>query len=604
MKRTPPRLILTFVALTMLLSAVSAQSAQVNISPESLPEKVEIGQELIIRFNLSLPGGAELSTEGLNLTAETPGGEAFFSTPYPAKVITSNTGSAVVEWAAPLPDDLKPAEHQLKITLDAKDTAGQPLTGSWTGTLNVDFGDEWSANRISNFIEQRGMFLFLLLLFGFGLLMSLSPCIYPMIPITLAVIGTQSKEKGILHGLIMSLTYVIGMALVYAIIGYLSATAASGIIAFMQSPVVMIPIAILLIILSFSMFGAYELQAPQFLRDKLGGPDGDNRSGLLGVFLMGMIAGLIASPCVGPFLGGLLLMLATTGDGLLAFISLFTFGMGMGVLLIGVGTFPALLGSMPQAGGWMESLNRGMGLLLVGMALYFLRPGSVIPAHYFYPLLGAILVVVGVFLGTFDALAAGATWWDRTRKALGILAVVSGLIFFVGSSLQYGFLHQAWKSVLAQNTPGMQLSAAHSTPTGGSAIVTETPAPLPAKVQWEKIHTGENVQAFLDQKRADAKAAGQPIIIDFWATWCVYCKKLDKAVWNQPAVVEESLRFVTIKVDATKADDDEMTAIKEYFKVPGLPRVIFIDSRGEVLHGRTSAFKPADEMLAIMKGIR
>ncbi len=118
------------------------------------------------------------------------------------------------------------------------------------------------------------------------------------------------------------------------------------------------------------------------------------------------------------------------------------------------------------------------------------------------------------------------------------------------------------------------------------------------------IHTGENVQAFLDAKRAEAKAAGKPVMIDFWATWCVYCKKLDKLVWNVPAVVAESQRFVTIKIDATAPDDDEMTAIKEEFQVPGLPRVIFIDSRGEVLLGRSVGFKPADEMLEIMKSIR
>ncbi len=605
-KRTPPmnkvftRNLLFALPLLLVLSSSLAVAAEVSLVPSPPTEQAEIGKNLVYRFQISLPAGSQLAQEGLNLTAETPDSDPFFSEPYPAKIISTEAGSALVEWAAPLPDDLKPADHQIKFSFSGKDKSGQAVNGQWSGNLKVDFGEGWSANKISNFIEERGMFLFLLLLFGFGLLMSLSPCIYPMIPITLAVIGTQSKEKGILHGLTMSLTYVIGMALVYAIIGYLSATVASGITAFMQSPVVMIPIALLLLVLSFSMFGAYELQAPQFMRDKLGGAGG-NRSGLLGVFIMGMVAGLIASPCVGPFLGGLLLMLSTTGDGLLAFISLFTFGMGMGVLLIFVGTFPALLGSMPQAGGWMESLNKGMGLLLVSMALYFVRPGSVIPAQYFYPLLGAVTVLVGVFMGAFDPTGSESSWWDRTRKALGIMALVMGLIFLVGSSLQYGFLGQAWKSILPEPAVTTVVQNADSSEVHAEK---DTPAPLPAKVPWQKVHTGENVQAFLDAKRAEAITSGKPIMIDFWAQWCVYCKKLDKAVWNQPEVVKESLRFVTIKVDATKADDDEMTAIKNEFKVPGLPRVIFIDSRGEIQHGSSSAFKPAAEMLEVMKSIR
>ncbi len=594
-----------FLALVAFLvgEAVPAQGMEVTLTPESHPEPYEIGKELVLRFTVSLPEGSRLAAQGLDLAVEPEDGPIFFSKPYPPKIISEQASSAVIEWAAPLPDDLKPAEHSLRVSLTAKDISGQPLTGSWKGSLQVDFGKEWSANKISNFIEERGMFLFLLLLFGFGLLMSLSPCIYPMIPITLAVIGTQSKEKGILHGLTMSLTYVIGMALVYAIIGYLSATVASGITAFMQSPVVMVPIALLLIGLSFSMFGAYELQAPQVLRDKMGGPGGSNRSGLFGVFIMGMVAGLIASPCVGPFLGGLLLMLATTGDGLLAFISLFTFGMGMGVLLIGVGTFPALLGSMPSAGGWMETLNKSMGLLLVGMALYFLRPESVIPAPYFYPLLGGVMVLVGCFVGAFDPLGSESSWWDRTRKALGILALIMGLVFFVGSNLQYGFLGKAWQSILPEG--GIATAPAASLLTQVVASSPEEIAtPLPKKVPFEIIHTGENVKAFLDQKRAEAKAAGKPIMIDFWATWCPYCKKLDKVVWNQPEVVKESLRFINIKVDATAPDDPEMEAIKADLQVPGLPRIIFIDSRGDILHGRSSAFKQAAEMLEVMKSIR
>lgn len=577
-----------------------------DIEPLEHPEKVEIGKELILRFDLSWDSPQAMDTGSLKIGATTPDGAPFFSTPYPPKVDGNNHGKATVEWAAPLPEDLTPGMRQIELKFNFLDAAGNAQKVAWNGELNVDFGDKWSANKIQNFIDTRGRVFFLLLIFGFGLLMSLSPCIYPMIPITLAVIGAQNKDKGVMNGLLTSFTYAVGMALVYAIIGFLIASGASGLTATMQSPIVMIPVAALLLVLSLSMFGAYELQMPQGLRDKFGGSGGGNNSGLLGAFAMGMVAGLIASPCVGPFLSGLLIFFATTGDGFLAFISLFIFGMGMSVLLIAVGTFPALLGNLPQAGGWMETLNRGMGLLLVGMAFYFLRPGSVIPAKFFYPLVGLVMTIVSCFMGAFDSQAPGTGWWDRTRKGLGLVVFVLGLVFLIGSNLQHGFLGNAWRTVMADAMPqpvaagGPALNVGVALPAASAAA----PVEIPAKVPWEIVHTGENVKDFIEAKRAAAKAAGKPVMIDFWATWCVYCKKLDKAVWNQPEVVEESLRFVTLKVDATKADDADMTAVKEEFRVPGLPQVIFIDSRGEILHGRTSGFKPAADMLETMKSIR
>jgi thiol:disulfide interchange protein DsbD len=318
---------------------------------------------------------------------------------------------------------------------------------------------------------------------------------------------------------------------------------------------------------------------------------------------MGLVAGLVASPCVGPFLAALLVWVATTGDWVLGFFSLFTFGMGMGLLLIGVGTFPALMGTMPQSGGWMDTVKKGMGLLLVAMAFYFVRPGSVLPENIFYPLVGVTTILTAVFMGAFDSLAPEAGWWPRSLKGLGLVVFVAGLYFLGGSFLQHGFMMPsplAGAGAPAEVIPVSRSAAiAETAPTETAAT-----APLPEKVQWTKIHTGENVQAFLDGVRAEAKAAGQPVMIDFWAQWCIYCKKLDKLVWNVPAVVAESQRFRTIKVDATAPDDAEMTVIKEAFQVPGLPRVIFIDSRGEVLHGRSVGFLSDADMLKLMQSIR
>jgi thiol:disulfide interchange protein DsbD len=594
-----------------LVIAGSAWAAPVLVQVVPRSDLAEIGKELVLDIVVTPAEGESILAEGLKVGVET-GGKDILDTPYPLVIVSqvgkdrtgAFEGPVRLEWAAPVPPETTPGPFELEVTVTAATTGGSTEEAVWTRSFAAGFGEDWSADKISDFITRRGLPLFLAVVFGFGILMSLSPCIYPMIPITLAVIGAQSQERGALHGLVMSVTYVVGMAFVYAILGALSATVFSGITAFMQSPAVVVPLALLLVALAFSMFGAFELQAPAFLRDRLQGPGGSNRGGLVGVFAMGMVAGLVASPCVGPFLAALLVWVATTGNWVLGFLSLFTFGIGMGLLLIGVGTFPALLGSMPQSGGWMDTVKKGMGLLLVAMAFYFVRPEAVLPPQVFYPLVGIASILTAVYMGAFDSMAPEAGWWPRASKGLGLAVFTAGLFLLLGSFLLHGFLIPSPLAVLTPTEAPAALPAAGPGPAAGSLAATTATLPLPAKVPWTVVHTGENVRAFLDDARAEAKAAGQPVMIDFWAQWCVYCKKLDKLVWNQPEVVAESLRFTTIKIDATEPDDEEMAAIKEEFEVPGLPRVIFIDSRGEVLLGRSVGFEPAEKMLEIMQGIR
>jgi len=586
------RLTATSLLLVIWALVAPASPAAAALEVEVVtPATVVIGTDLVLEIIVTTDS-PPLAADALRVEAS---GTDLAVEAYPVKVLSADAAAGTVrlEWAAPVPAATTPGDKSLSLVV-----TGAGGSATWQGTIAVDYGDDWSDDRISNLIESRGLAVFLLLVFGFGILMSLSPCIYPMIPITLAVIGGQSQEKGIARGLVMSVTYVLGMALVYALIGLVVATVFSGLTAFMQSPVVVGPIALLLVVLAFGMFGAFELQAPQFLRDKLQGPGGSNRSGLIGVFFMGMVAGLVASPCVGPFLNALLLVIATTGDWLLGFVSLFVFGLGMGLLLIGVGTFPALLGSLPQAGGWMDTVKKGMGLLLVAMAFWFVRPSIFLPEAVFYPLVGTAAILVAVFMGAFDPLVANGQWWDRTRKGLGIIVLVAGLYLLGGSFLSYGLL---MPSPLAAHVSESVTATGNAGTPQPVAVTTST---LPAKVQWQKVATGHEVTAFLAARQAEAKSAGKPMMIDFWAAWCVYCKKLDKAVWNVPEVVAESQRFVTVKIDATAPDDQEMANIKEQWSVAGLPRVVFIDSRGEFLPGRSTGFVPAPKMLEIMQGIR
>jgi thioredoxin:protein disulfide reductase len=608
-----------FVSVFTLLTS-SAWATEVGLQVSQRDEVAKIGKNLFLDIVIELPAGTTLAQEGLSIVATTSDGEPLLEKAYNLEISTpaeQHQNGARLGFVAPINSKVLPATRAVTLTLSGVTGDGSPATGQWTGDVVVDFGDDWDSDRVTAFFDSKGLPLFLLAVFGFGLLMSLSPCIYPMIPITLAVIGAQSQDKGALHGLKMSVTYVVGMAFVYAILGVLSATVFSGITAFMQSPTVLIPIAVLLVGLSFSMFGAYELQAPQFMRDKLQGP-GTGGTGMVGVFMMGLVAGLVASPCVGPFLGGLLLWVATTGNWVLGFFSLFIFGLGMGMILIGVGTFPALISSMPQSGGWMDDIKKSMGLLLVAMAFYFVRPGSVLPEGIFYSLVGITCIITAIFFGAFDSMTSGAHWYERTRKGLGLVVFIVGLYFLGGTLLTHGFMMPSplaadreiavqVQQVAVPETQGLTKSTktVSTTTTDSPGTDALLPVEVPHKVQWEIVKSGTNVGAFLEGKRAEAMASGKPIMIDFWAEWCVYCKKLDKKVWNQPEVVKESARFVTLKIDATITDDADMAAVKEMFQVTGLPTVAFIDSRGQILQGqKIGGFKDHESMLKIMQDIR
>ena len=567
------------LCLVLLLAALTgiATAQDIKVTPQD--ETVIIGKDLTL--TIDLPAAAGIDPAKVKVTVSAEGETPLLDEPYPLK----STGTAgQFTWSGPTLPEAYPGEYQ--VTVKVSSPAGDH---DWTGPVTMSFGKDWTAQRITYFIANRGLFLFLGMVFLGGILMSATPCIYPMIPITLAVIGAQTQEKGVAKGFILALTYGLGLALVYGIIGLVSATIFSGITAFLQSPVVLVPIAVLMVAMAFAMFGAFELEAPAFLRNKLQGSGGGS-AGIVGAFVAGMVAGLVASPCVGPFLAALLVWVGTTGSVMLGFWSLFIFGLGLSTLLVAVGTFPSLMSSMPQSGGWMETVKRGMGLLLLYMAFFFVRPGLVLPEKIFWPLLGGTTVLVSVFLGTFDTINAETHWWDRIRKGLGILTLLLG-IGLIGKSV----LPNIMPAPVAAPQPAMIMAS------GNGAVAA---APLPAKVQWEVIHTGEGVQAFIDSKVELAKSTGKPVILDFWATWCAYCKKLDKKVWVKPDVVQESLRYITIKVDATKADDADMAAVKELFKVPGLPTIAFIDSSGRILHGKTlSGWHEADEILEIMKSV-
>ncbi len=413
-------------------------------------------------------------------------------------------------------------------------------------------------------IRTKGLFLTYLAVFFSGILLSFTPCVFPMIPITLSVIGARG-EKSPLRGFTLSLMYVFGMALTYAVLGLVAASTGGLFGSLFQSPVFILSIVTIFVVLAFGMFGAYELQVPSSIATRLQGVGGGG--GWISIFLMGIVAGLIASPCVGPVLVGLLVYIAQTGSKMLGFTLLFTLAMGIGVIFLVIGTFSGLLTTMPGAGTWMEEVKKFFGWLLIGVALYFAKP--LLPGPVFLPALGLLLLLAAAAtFGMFDPLPQEARTSHRLRKALATLIGSAGAILFLGNVL----------------LPYLPLP-----------VATTLSGPASPQIEWVRDHHAGLARAETEEL---------PVMIDFTADWCAACKELEHLTYTDPEVVEESRRFISIQVDATRSTD-EIKELKEKYGIRGLPWIVWIDSSGNILEELTvTGFVEAGPYLEIMRSVQ
>ncbi|NNE09343.1 MAG: protein-disulfide reductase DsbD [Gemmatimonadetes bacterium] len=413
-------------------------------------------------------------------------------------------------------------------------------------------------------IASQGLFVTYIAVFLSGILLSFTPCVFPMIPITLSVIGARG-EKSPLKGFMLSLVYVFGMALTYAVLGLVAASTGALFGSLFQSPVFVFSIITIFVVLALGMFGLYELQVPSSVAVRLQGVGGSG--GFVGIFLMGIVAGLVASPCVGPVLVGLLVYIAQTGNGLLGFTLLFTLAFGIGVIFLALGTFSGLLTALPGAGTWMEGVKQFFGYLLLGVALYYARP--FLPEEAFWCGTGALmLLMASTLFGLFDPLHEHAHTTHRIRKAIGVLVGSTGVLFFLA-------------------------------PLAGLFFT------FPAAVSGEAGSAGESI-VWIDDYDAGyemARSNGMPMMIDFTAEWCAACKELEHYTYTAPVVVKEAERFVSIQVDCTRSTPN-VDRLKEKYSVYGLPTIIWIDSKGDVIEELTvTGFVEADPYAEIMRAV-
>jgi thiol:disulfide interchange protein DsbD len=436
-------------------------------------------------------------------------------------------------------------------------------------------GEAQPLNDLERLIASYGFWGYLLALglaFVTGLLLSFSPCTYPMIPITVSVFAGQQRSVG--RGFVLSLFYVGAMAFMYGIMGLIVSLVGGVFGAWLASPPVVIGIVTVFIIFALSMFGLYELQVPMSLRNKLGARAQKGGGGIVGSLILGVIAALVVSPCVGPFVAGILLYVATSGSPFLGFIVLFVFALGLGTLYVIIGTFSSAISKLPGAGEWMEQIKKFFGFVLLLMAVYFLQ--TLLPASYIAIITGLILLAYGTFAGGLDRLTTDSGFFLRLKKFLGVLALLIGAYLLIGSLATQGFILPAASGWLP------------STINPDSRAETKL-------IDWETD---------LATALARAETEGKPVLVDTWATWCVNCRVLDKKTFGNHAVAEEAKRFVPVKVQLETADSPVTQDFMKRFNMKhySLPTVILLDSRGNIQRVLQGVVGP-DDMLGYMRAI-
>jgi thiol:disulfide interchange protein DsbD len=393
-----------------------------------------------------------------------------------------------------------------------------------------------------------------------------------MIPITVSIFAGQQRSVG--KGFVLSLFYVGSMAIMYGIMGLIVSLVGGVFGAWLASPPVVIAIVVIFVIFSLSMFGLYELQVPAGLRNKLGRSQ-KGGGGVIGAIILGVVAALVVSPCVGPFVAGILLYVATSGSPIFGFLVLFIFALGLGTLFMLIGTFSNAINKLPRSGEWMEQVKKFFGFVLLLMALYFLR--TLIPFTLTVVLAGILLLVFGVFGGGLDRLSSESGFFVRLKKLLGVVAFLLGIYLLFGSMLIHGFILPAASSWL---------------PVTGRTELSQEKEGIP----WETD---------LDAALARAKAEHKPVLIDTWATWCINCKELEAKTFENPEVVAAAGRFVTVKVQLEKSDSPTTIDFKRRFglKQYSLPTTVLLTSSGEVFRILPGMIEPED-MLKYLEQVK
>jgi thiol:disulfide interchange protein DsbD len=428
-------------------------------------------------------------------------------------------------------------------------------------------------DRLSGLIADGSLLLVMASFFGFGLLLAFTPCVLPMIPILSGIIAGQGATATPRRSFLLSVVYVLGMALTYTAAGAAFAAAGQQAQAFFQQPWIIITFAALFVVLALAMFGLFDLKIPAVLETRLASVSGRQKSGsFIGTAIMGALSALVVTACVAPPMVAALAVIGQTGDVLRGSLALFAMGIGMGAPLLLVGVAGGRF--LPHAGPWMTTVKALFGVLFLGVAVWMLE--RVLPGSLTLALWALLVIVAGYYFGGFGRTAAGSDASRLLSKGFGLAAIVWGVIMMIGAAAGG---HDPLQPLRGAALPGL-----------GGATTSATVESLPFRM----VASIEE----LDRELAAAKAAGQPAMLDFYADWCVSCKEMEKYTFSVPEVQSDLAGFVLLKADVT-ANNEADQALFRRFGVYGPPTTAFFSAEGrECRPFRLVGFVNADDFRA------
>lgn len=398
------------------------------------------------------------------------------------------------------------------------------------------------SSDVASTLASRGLLLTLVAVLILGLALNLTPCVYPLVPITVAYFSSQTEgQRSRRIGL--SVSYVLGLAVMYSALGVFSALSGKLFGAWLQQPAVLIFFALLMVVLAASMFGLYDIRVPQFIASRAGA-----RAGYAGAATMGLLAGIVAAPCVGPFIISLIALVAQRGDALLGFVLFFVLALGLGLPFLLLGIFSSSLSSIPRSGAWMVQIKKALGFVLIAMAFYFLRPIIGDPAYQWGVGLSLLIGAAFLFLKS-DPNRAG----NVIRVVSAVLLAVVGVLYLI-------------------------------------------PRAEGAGIRWS---------AYDEASLQAAKMRDKPVMIDFSADWCLPCKELDEKTFTHPRVIEEAERFVRLKADLTHSTDTQSLQLSSRYQIFGVPTIVFLRPDGtEASEQRLFGFERPEDFLERMQRVQ